>query len=344
MKLKIALFLLFCMIMPTQSYAKARQGIVTIKINIAPQKESGNVKLWLPYPLSDEYQRIENIKIEGNFNKSPAVYREPVSGSVYLFSEWEDVVEEKILEFSFEAKAEERLEERLFDKYKLKDLNNVELTVPVEIKNFLESTWWIPSDGEIKELADKITEGRKGILEKSKAVYDWVVQNTFRDPSVKGCGLGIVQETLTKRSGKCADISSVYVALARAAGVPAREVFGLRLGKEPEQDITEGYHCWAEFYLPGTGWVQVDPADVRKIMLSKGLTLEQAEEFNKYYFGAVDEYRIVLERGGRGIVFYPSQSSGPLNYFMYPYAEVDGEPLDYFDAEGFSYTVNFKVL
>ncbi len=320
--------------------AKARQGIVTIKINIdiTPQeeskKESTNVKLWLPYPLSDNYQSIENVKIDGNF-KSSAVYREPASGAVYLFSEWEGVAGGKILEFSFKAKAEERLVDNLKD---------ADLPIPVEIKQFLESTWWIPTDGEIKEIADKITEGKKGILEKSRAVYDWVVQNTFRDPSIKGCGLGIVEETLTKRGGKCADISSVYVALARAADVPAREVFGLRLGKKPEQNITGGYHCWAEFYLPATGWVQVDPADVRKIMLAKGLTLDQAKEFNEYYFGAVDEYRIVLERGGRGVVLSPPQSNGPLNYFMYPYAEVNGEPLDYFNPEGFSYTVNFKTL
>lgn len=97
--------------------------------------------------------------------------------------------------------------------------------------------------------------------------YDRVVVNTKRDPEVRGCGVGIVEQTLAKLSGKCADLSSVYVALARAAGVPAREVFGLRLGQQSKQDITDEYHCWAEFYLPGTGWVQVGPSDVRKIWL-----------------------------------------------------------------------------
>jgi transglutaminase-like putative cysteine protease len=134
------------------------------------------------------------------------------------------------------------------------------------------------------------------------------------------------------------------VALARAAGVPAREVFGLRLGKGETQDITKGHHCWAEFYLPGTGWIQVDPADVRKVMLVKKLNLEEAKPYREYFFGAVDEYRIVLERGGRGILFNPPQKGGPLNYFMYPYAEVDGKPLDYFDPGSFSYTVSFRAL
>ena len=153
---------------------------------------------------------------------------------------------------------------------------------------------------------------------------------------------GVVEEILTKRGGKCADISSVFVALARAAGVPAREVFGLRLGKKSEQDMTGGYHCWAEFYLPGTGWIPVDPADVRKIMLIKKLKLKDAQSYKEYYFGAVDEYRIVLERGGRGITLQPPQKGGPLNYFMYPYAEVDGRPLDYLDPKSFNYSVRFQ--
>lgn len=87
------------------------------------------------------------------------------------------------------------------------------------------------------------------------------------------------------------------MALARNIGVPAREVFGIRLGTKADQDITGDYHCWAEFYLPGTGWIPVDPADVRKIMLVDNLKLADVKEIRKYYFGGVDQYRMVLERG-----------------------------------------------
>jgi transglutaminase-like putative cysteine protease len=163
----------------------------------------------------------------------------------------------------------------------------------------------IPTDGEVLEIAQQITNKHQGILKKSRAIYDWMVVNTTRDPSVKGCGLGIVELTLVKRSGKCADLSTVYVAIARASGVPAREVFGLRLGNKTKQDITGDYHCWAEFYLPGTGWVPVDPADVRKIMFAKGIDLEEAVPYQEYYFGSVDENRIALKNGGRGIQLIP---------------------------------------
>lgn len=92
----------------------------------------------------------------------------------------------------------------------------------------------------------------------------------------------------------------------------------------------------------GYGWVVVDPADVRKIILEQKLTMEQAKPYRGYYFGAVDENRIALGTG-RDIVLNPTQSGGPLNYFMYPYAEVDGK-LSNEDLYGFNigYKISFK--
>ncbi len=168
-----------------------------------------------------------------------------------------------------------------------------------------------------------------------------MVENTRRDPSVAGCGTGEVDRALAARSGKCADIGSVYVALARAVGVPAREIFGLRLGRPGETDISDGHHCWAEFYLPGTGWVPVDPADVLKEMQQRKLPLAQVAAERAYFFGAVDAYRIVLHRGGRGVTFAEGNRS-KVSYFMYPYAEVDGRPLDYCRPKTFTYEIRFK--
>ncbi len=334
MKIKISILAILLLLVSGLSYAKERQGVVTFKINLNAPKDSQRARLWLPYPLSDEHQRIEDVKINGDFNNS-TIYHVPKSGAIYLFSEWQGISDKRSLELSFKVKSEERM---------VKELKDTNAPIPDEVKKFLMPNWWIPSDGEIKEIADKITKDKKGILEKSRAVYDWVVENTHRDLTVKGCGLGIVEQMLVKRGGKCVDISSVYIALARAAGVPAREVFGIRLSKTPEQDITDGYHCWAEFFLPGTGWIPVDPADVRRIMLVEKLSLKEAKPYREYYFGAVDEFRIVLEKSERGLTLLPPQEGGPLNYLMYPYAEIDGKPLDYFDPKSFNYTVTFKAL
>lgn len=106
--------------------------------------------------------------------------------------------------------------------------------------------------------------------------------------------------------------------------------------------MTKAQHCWAEYYQPGTGWVVVDPADVRKAILEKKLTLEEARPLRDYYFGAVDEDRVAFGTG-RDLRLSPPQAGEPLNYFMYPYAEVDGKALNE-DLYGFNigYAIGFR--
>ena len=303
--------------------ARERKGEVVLDISIDPGSNKSDTRLWLPYPVSDKDQTIEDMRIEGNFTES-GIYSHGENGVLMLYAEWSKPVEKQRIRVAYVATAKERVR---------KDFpsSSTEL-IPVDVKRYLKGTEFIPLDGVIGKTARKITAGKSGVEEKARAVYDWVVDNLARDPLVQGCGLGDVEVTLAKRSGKCADISSVFVALARASGVPAREVFGLRLGKEDRQDITGGYHCWAEFYLPGYGWVPVDPADVRKIMLVKGLELKDAGKYREYYFGAVDEYRIALAKGSTDYLA-PRQKAGPVSYFMYPYAEVNGKPLKWLAAQ-----------
>jgi transglutaminase-like putative cysteine protease len=318
------------------STAKVRKGEVILKVTIDAPETSTDTRLWIPYPVSDGEQTIEDVTVAGNFTKS-GVYTEEVTGNHALYAEWTKPSTGRFITFAFKASAVERVS---------KDFPETESDrIPDEVLPYLKGNEFIVTGGVVKETALKAVGGKKGIREKARAVYDWVVENTYRDPEVVGCGVGDVEVTLAKRSGKCADISSVFVSLARSVGVPAREVFGLRLGKNAKDDLTKGHHCWAEFYLPGHGWVPVDPADVRKIMLKKGLTLDRAGSLREYYFGAVDEYRIALGRGGRHYYLNPRQKNGPLNYFMYPYAEVDGKALEWLAAQKtLKYEITFEEI
>lgn len=317
------------------AFSRERKGEVTLDITVDTGGGSHDTKLWLPYPVSDRYQTIEDVSIKGNFTKS-GIYRHKGNGNLILYAQWKDSVKEPRLQVSYMAEAEERIKKD----FPRATGNEV---IPVGVRRYIKGTKYLPTDGKIKKIALKATEGKVGIEAKARAVYDWVVENLTRDPNVQGCGLGDVEVTLAKRSGKCADISTVFVALARSAGVPAREVFGLRLGKKDSADITGGYHCWAEFYLPGYGWVPVDPADVRKIMLIKGLNIKEAAQYREYYFGAVDQYRVALVKG-RNDFLTPRQSGGAVSYFMYPYAEVDGKPLEWLAAQGrLKYKNTFKA-
>jgi transglutaminase-like putative cysteine protease len=312
--------------------ATERAGTVTFAIEVAAPASAKVVKLWFPYPTSDAQQNIKDLRFDGNYSRF-TFSREPNSGALYLYTEWSQPMARRWLTVSFHARASE---------HRVTGLADREGALPIEVRKYLESEFWVPvEDARVKAAAAEATQGRRGLLAKARGVYDWVVENTKRDPDVPGCGLGKVEVTIAQRTGKCADISAVFVAVARAAGIPAREVFGLRLGQPGQSDISDGHHCWAEFYLPGTGWVPVDPADVRKQMSARSLDLTAARPLRDYYFGSVDQFRIQLQKGGRGLRFAEGNAQ-PVNYFMYPYCEADGRPLDYCRPREFKYTVSFK--
>ena len=140
----------------------------------------------------------------------------------------------------------------------------------------------------VKETADENTKGKDTYLDKARAIYDWIIANMNRDESVKGCGQGDVCALLDTKGGKCTDINSVFVGLCRASGIPAREMFGVRIN---DTDITKNQHCWAEFYLPGFGWVAADPADVMKAVLKNS--------WDKECFFSVCCKCIFYDRSGR---------------------------------------------
>ena len=132
----------------------------------------------------------------------------------------------------------------------------------------------------MKATATEITSGAKTEIDKARAIYEWIVDNTFRDPKTRGCGIGDIRFMLESRDlrGKCADLNALYVGLARAAGLPARDVYGIRIAKSEldtrasstaSEIITKAQHCRAEVYTGGHGWVPVDPADVRKVVLEE---------------------------------------------------------------------------
>jgi transglutaminase-like putative cysteine protease len=274
------------------------------------------------------------MTVSGNYTSS-GVYRDSNSEAVYLYAAWTNPKDRPLLTMQFHISQADRRNATLKDSGK---------DYPELVARYLASSDAVPSDSsEMKAIAQKIIEGKKGTLEKAEAVYDWVVENTFRDPNVKGCGLGIPSRTLNQcdGGGKCADLSTVFVTLARAAGIPAKDVYGIRLGAPKDGDVTSGFHCWAEFYLPGTGWVMVDPADVRKMMLVHNLELKDAGEWRKFFWGGDDLFRLVLQKNSRNVML--NGSGNKLNYFMYPAAQVDDKMLNYFDASAFSYKVELAL-
>ena len=222
-----------------------------------------------------------------------------------------------------------------------------------ELHHFLRQTKLLPTDGIVKATADEITRGSRTDVEKARAIYEWIVENTFRDPKTRGCGMGDVRFMLESKDlgGKCADLNALYVALARAAGLPARDVYGIRVAKSAlgykslgtaSQNVTKAQHCRAEVHLAGYGWVPVDPADVRKVVLeeppgNRPLDDDMVKKARARLFGSWEMNWIAYNFAHD--VALPGSSGAPLGFLMYPQAEtVDGR-LDCLDPDNFKYEI-----
>lgn len=318
---------------------RERQGVVTYNITIDTPENANEVRLWIPYVVSNSYQTVEDVNIEGNYDSS-GIYREDENGTISLYAEWNDPTVEGHLTYSFNVKRWE-----IF----MKNFPDEEASIPVDVEQYLVVSSSGSTSSVIKETAEEITKGQTTILGKATAIFDYIVDNGTRDASIKGCGIGDVEALLENLSGKCADISPVFVTLARSVGVPAREIFGTRIGKEG--DISGAFHCRAEFYLPGYGWVPVDPSDVLKYHLVNGCdtTSPEAQQARDYLFGAQTETYIDFYASD-DVILNPAQDGGRLNYFMYPYAEVDGRPLPFetpshpVAQEGLKYVVTYEEI
>lgn len=148
----------------------------------------------------------------------------------------------------------------------------------------------------------------------ARAIYDWVVDNVEYKKVGTGWGNGDTFWACSERYGNCTDFHALFVALARSEGIPARFEIGfpVPLGR-PAGEIG-GYHCWVQFYLPGKGWVPIDASEAAKNPAQREL-----------FYGTHPADRIHFTTG-RDLVVSEASAQQPLNYFIYPYVEVDGKP------------------
>ena len=211
----------------------------------------------------------------------------------------------------------------------------------------------MPVDGIVLDRASMIVKGIQSPDAKAKAIYEWIVDNTFREPTVRGCGMGNIKFMLESGDlgGKCADINSLFVGLARAVGIAARECYGVRvadsalfksLGKSG--DVSKAQHCRAEFFSARHGWVPVDPADVRKVVLEEKLALNDPKviALRKRLFGYW-EMNWVSFNHGRDFIL-PGNKKVALSYLMYPYAEFGNSSLDGREPGEFKFRLNSRQL
>jgi transglutaminase-like putative cysteine protease len=308
--------------------------------------------VWLPVPtVVTDYQKVLQSTFKADGAKAQII-RDPKYGAGIL-----------VAEFAAGDKPVVELTSRFSTRDRAVDFaspaSNAVLN-PAERSKYLAATELLPTDGIVKDTAEEITKDIRSDLGKARAIYEWIVDNTHRDPKVRGCGVGDIKTMLETNNlgGKCGDLNALFVGLSRAAGIPARDVYGIRvadsrlgyksLGKAG--DITKAQHCRAEFHLDGHGWVPVDPADVRKVVLEEngGLPLNDAkvEAARKRLFGSWEMNWLAFNYAHD--VLLPGDRKGRIGYFMYPNAEVveQGrvERIDSLDPENFKYTITSREI
>lgn len=229
---------------------------------------------------------------------------------------------------------------------------------PAELEYFLQATKLVPTDGIVKKTATEITAGAGTDVEKARAIYEWIVENTFRNPKTRGCGTGDIRFMLETKDlgGKCADLNALYVGLARAVGLPARDVYGIRVAKSElgykslgpsTENVTKAQHCRAEVYLSEYGWVPVDPADVRKVILeeppgNRTLDDEIVKKARTRLFGSWEMNWMAYNYAHD--VALPGTKKGTIGFLMYPQAETEAGPLDSLDPDNFKYEISSREV
>lgn len=314
-------------------------------------KPSGISHVWLPAALTGEtpYQRTL-------FNRFTAE-----DGTASLSKDSQNAL--GIVSATYASGAKPRL--TLTSRVSLRNYN-VDLSFrrtpsPIsdaERSHFLRPTRFVPTDGIVKETALKATAGATTDTEKARAIYEWVVENTFRDPRVRGCGRGNIRFMLESgdMGGKCADLNALYVGLARSVGLPARHAYGVRIAKSElgykslglaTNNATKAQHCRAEVYLREHGWVPVDPADVRKVALEEppgNLFLNAAivSRARASLFGSWEMNWMAYNYAQD--VELPGSAGKSLVFFMYPQAETSDGRVDPYDPDNFSYEITVTEI
>jgi transglutaminase-like putative cysteine protease len=279
--------------------APSRKFTIEESFEVKPAAEA--ITLFVPLPADDPWQRITGLAVDGapfaevhdaRFGNGAARIELPASGGR--------------ITVRFAVERGER---------------SAELAAatahapPNGYARWLEPDALVPLDAHIRQLATEITAQARTPLDKARAAYAYVLSTMKYDKPAgpnQGWGKGDIHWACDKKYGNCTDFHALFIGLLRASGVPARFQIGLSVPEGAAAELA-GYHCWADFYVDGAGWIPVDASEAWK-----------HPEKRDYFFGHHDANRVALSTGRD--VGFPGMRGPALNYFVFPYAESGGKP------------------
>ena len=322
---------------------------VTTRVDIG--KANGITRAWLPVPSINSAWQLSQAS-SFTSNGMTRMRSDGLQGVQILYAEFAENIDKPYVELTSLVQTQNRAPV----------LNGQAPAAPEDastLKYFTRATHLLPTDGIVKSTAQKAIQGANTDLEKVRAIYDWVVSNAWREPKVRGCGEGDIKTMLETGNlgGKCADINALFVGLCRSVGIPARDVYGLRLAPSAfgykelsgnPASLKGAQHCRAEAYVKGQGWMAMDPADVAKVM-----RLETPEWLKTTDHPVVKPVYNTLFGGWEGnwMAFntahdlsLPQSKGDRIGFFMYPVAENNEGRFDSYAPDDFKYQITAKEI
>jgi transglutaminase-like putative cysteine protease len=275
-----------------------------VALDAIPAEPGDRIRVWIPLPAETPDQRVLALDVTSTRAVQQGV---DAQGNRMASVSWEGTAAAgEILELTT------RVERRPAHGIAAAD---VDTDSPDDPRRHLAAARRIPLDGMIEQIAVQESRGLEGDAAMIRAFYDYVVTTMRYSKEGEGWGQGDAIWACTSKYGNCTDFHSLFLGMARSQGIPARFWIGFPVPPDRSEAEIAGYHCWAEAWDRARGWVPFDASEAWK-----------AKRFDDY-FGTLPSDRIVFTMG-RDLVLDPPQLGPPLNYFVYPYAERNGEPVE----------------
>jgi transglutaminase-like putative cysteine protease len=312
-------------------------------------KPAGVTRVWLPIPSVDsDYQQVLDNKWRAPGGQIRVV-DDGKYGAKILAIEFAPGIASPTVELISRVQVQDRAVDW--------DSKTPQAPAGAGLQLWLEPTELMPTDGIVQRTAEEASRGRRTDREKARALYDWIVANTHREPATRGCGVGDIKVMLEtgKLGGKCADLNALFVGMARSIGIPARDVYGVRVAPSAfgykalganSANVTKAQHCRAEVYLANFGWTAMDPADVTKVMREETLSWIKSASHplvapvNRGLFGSWEGNWVAFNVAHD--IALPGAKGPRVGFFMYPVAETANGRLDSLDPDSFRYSLSAR--
>jgi len=193
---------------------------VTTRVDVV--KPQGATKVWLPIPsVNSDWQK--SLESSYSSNGTARMEDDDKYGAKMLYVEFAESEAKPFIELTSRIQTQNRAQDWT------QRANVAESAA--DLKYWTQPTSLLPTDGIVRKTAQEATRGASTDAEKARKLYDWIVENTFREPKVRGCGEGDIKTMLETGNlgGKCADLNALFVGMCRSVGIPARDVYGLRV-------------------------------------------------------------------------------------------------------------------